>query len=390
MVANRELDPGQSHDLPHAALEVTLTGADPRVVQLAALDQAGHETTVMIRKSATEVVITPEPRRLRLVTRPVDSRAFPAGTTLGLTVTTLGASVATEQVLIAQVDVGALPNCELAVVEFAPGRSIITASDTGLVPANPGAPEERFTSGDLFGGERESVALVRPDDTAHPWIRPGRYALRDTSRLSSTAQRNDGTGKAWAVALDGSASITSALPRESLTAVLELACGTLVEWTGNWASEAVLSGVSAVAVADARTDPSALVAALYESVEPASWCYVAATAAELAGRVGPGGVVLLVADGVPGDLPALLDLARQHRQVDFRLLTFGRSRVGLTSDLGDVEWWAEELSGLELAEGVDNFSAVAVQLGPAGEPSLGGSRAAELAARLTSSLAVVR
>lgn len=360
MAANRELDAGQSHILPHAALEVTLTGAGSGTVKLAALDQAGGEI-VTVRLASNQILITPEPRRLRLVAFPVDLNAFPAATSVGLTIMTKGASLASEQVLVATTDVGALTQCELAVVEFAPGRSIVTAVDTGS---------------------------SREVDDSPPWLQAGRYALRDASRLTpGSPQRAGGSQRAWAVALDGSASLVAAQPREALTALLELACGTLVEWTGNWASAALLAGVSTLEVPDAPRNPEALVAALYDGGEPSSWCYLASAARTLAGKVGPGGSVLLIADGVPGDLAEVAQVAAAHPQVGFRLLAFGRSLHGLASDTILVEWWAESLSGVELADSVENFSVVAVRRDADGSPVLEGARAAELALRLTSETA---
>src|SRR5690348_4013025 len=118
-MAIRELDAGQSHTFPSTALRVQLTGASPNAgVLLRALDQAGDES-VTVRLTDIEVVLTPQPRRLRLVATPSNGGSFPAATSLGLTLRTEGASVVGEQILVSAVDVGALMSHEVAVLEFA-------------------------------------------------------------------------------------------------------------------------------------------------------------------------------------------------------------------------------------------------------------------------------
>src|SRR4051812_44362262 len=120
----KELDPGQSHTFGLFPLRVEITGAPATgVVRLMAVDQAGHES-VTVRLTDTEVVLTPQPRRLRIVAEPVGGGSFPGGLRIGLAIRNEVANVASEQVLVSAIDVGALSSHEIAVLEFAADRSI--------------------------------------------------------------------------------------------------------------------------------------------------------------------------------------------------------------------------------------------------------------------------
>jgi hypothetical protein len=99
------------------------------------------------------------------------------------------------------------------------------------------------------------------------------------------------------------------------------------------------------------------------------------------------GAVLVVTDGVPGDLERLAHVATTRPSTCFTIVALGVSAYGLDSD-GPVTGWEEELAGFALVDSVRNLQPVAVRLDEAGKLRLDGSRAAELALRITSSLPV--
>lgn len=387
MSAIHELAAGQSHQFELSPLKVTLTGTMPGHtdglpvgVILRAVDQAERES-VTLRLTDAQIILTPEPRRLRLVAYPAAGGTFDAGTKIGLTVMTEGAAVVSEQVLVAPTDVGALPRHELAVLEFAADRAILTVADAPPAPIDPGDTD--WKSGNVFGSTTTAAAMERPNDETHPWIRPARYAMRDAAKLRPSGVAGTGDGRRWAAALDGSASMARGQLREAAETVLALACGVLVEWTGWWAASTVLTGVELLDVPEGRTDPGALIRSAFDGREPSSWWHVATAARQLAARVGEGGSVLMVGDGVPGDLATLADVARSLPEVRFVLLSFGDSRHCLPSDVGQVSWQTDAMSGSQLGDGVPNLDIITVRLRADGSPLLEGSRAAELAVGLT-------
>jgi hypothetical protein len=384
-MAIRELDAGQSHTFAPTALRVQLTGASHGGgMILRALDQAGDES-VTVRLTDVEVVLTPQPRRLRLVALPSAGGWFPAGTSLGLTLRTEGASSAGEQILISSVDVGALTRHEIAVLEFAADRAVLRVSGTsgGIVPTELLA-EAPFTSGSVFRlGQPNQPTLPPPDDQRHTWLQPGRYALRDAERLGAIGEPVG----AWGVVLDGSASMRPLYESGQLHLLLGLVCGTYVQWTNRWASVSSVAGVRVTDV-DAATDPEAITAAAFVGTEPSSWSSLADAAQGVVRRVGQGGAVLMVTDGVPGDIVRLAALGRDNPSVRFVVVTTGVSVQGLPSDVSNLAWWQEELAGFDVFRSLANFQAVAVQLPSDQRFELSGSRAAELALRLTAPLSI--
>src|SRR4051794_29349188 len=116
-MAIKELDAGESHQFAPTALRLQVTGATDVQVLLTAVNQADQEQGVR-RLTRQSVVVLPQPRRLRLVVRPAEGGAFPGGLRIGLSVRTEGSSTHLEEVLITPVDVGALIEFEVAVLEF--------------------------------------------------------------------------------------------------------------------------------------------------------------------------------------------------------------------------------------------------------------------------------
>ena len=385
-MAIKELDAGQRHTFAPSALRVQLTGpVHGGGVQLRALDQAGSES-ITVRLSDVEVVLTPQPRRLRLVAVPSDGGSFPAGTSIGLTLRTEGASAAAEQILVSPFDAGALNTFEIAVLEFASDRAVLTVSGSGHErPIADPLLRQEFTSGSVFQGSPQTPSGIEPelhDDAEHVWLQPGRYALRDAAKLGES----DAPAKAWGVVLDGSGSMRHLFDNGQLDALLGLVCGTYVHWTKRWASASVVAGVRVEEAVSADTDPARLTRTACVDREPSSGSRIAEATQLVVERVGATGAVLIVTDGVPGDIDRVADLALAHPRVRLTIITTGVSRHGLSSD-GSRAWWQEELAGLEPIDAVSNISAVALRLTHDGRLELSGARAAEVALRITAPLA---
>lgn len=374
----KELDAGQRHVFAPTPLRVQLTGAAPGVALLRALDQADDES-VTWRVGPDEVVLTPEPRRLRLVVSPVGGGSFAGGTSVGLAVRTEGSSAASEQILVSATDVGAFSRHELAVLEFAGDRAVlsVTESDGGVRPVMPDSRPE-FTSGQTFEGASATPRTPPPDDQEHTWLQAGRYALRDARTLGTI----DAPVESWGLVLDGSASMCRLVSNGQLGSLLGLACGVHVQWTSAWPAAALLAGARRRELSVSDTDPMTLVGQVFDKGEPSSWAHLAGAAATVADVVAPSGAVLIVTDGVPGDAPALAAVAQERNGVRFTIVTTGVSARGLAGDR-DVQWWEEELAGLDVLDRLPNVSAVSVRLDEHGRLQLAGSRAAEFALRLT-------
>lgn len=383
-MAIKELDAGQKHTFAPTALRVELTGAaHGGGIVLTAVDQAGHESET-VRLTDVDVVLTPEPRRLRLVAAPTRGGSFPAGTSLGLTLRTEGASVAAEQILVSTVDVGALAHHELAVLEFASDRAILTVSSTrgGHAPvAPPRSRSESFISGELWDGAAAAAARTGPDDSESTWLRWGRYAFRDAHKLGTSGPPPTG----WGIVLDGSASMCRLHSLGQLESLLHVVCGTYVQWAGEWPLVSMVAGVRALTVDAAATDPLLLANAAFGEAEPSSWSSICETTRAALRRIPPAGAMLIVTDGVPGDIERLIALSAENPAVRFTIVTTGVSRFGLTSD-GEPDWWAEELLGLDRFASAANCAAVAVRLRVDNQLELGEARAAELALAITSPL----
>lgn len=138
-------------------------------------------------------------------------------------------------------------------------------------------------------------------------------------------------------------------------------------------------------VPSAHSDPTRLTKAACAEREPSSGSTIAKATELVVDRVGTTGAVLIVTDGAPGDIDRVSDLAATHPRVRFTIITTGVSRYGLASDASRA-WWQEELAGLEPIDAGSNISAVALRLTHEGRLDLSGTRAAELALRITAPL----
>jgi len=369
----KELDASESYSFASTPLRIVLTGitADAGVT-LQAVDQAGNESASH-RLSAIEMILTPQPRRLRLVATPSSSTTFAPGMHVGLSLRTEGASAEPEQIIVSQVDVGAFSSHEIAVLEFAVGKSVITV--TG------GRSPERVTP--------EGIASAPTEDSGagdQAWLQPGRYAFRDAVRSTHVEQST----LSWGLVLDGSASMAALHAAGQLDELLVLVAGVMVEWTGRTADGAALTGPRQfVEVPSAAQDPRNLSASAFTDREPASYCELAPAIDCLATRMGGEGVVVVVTDGVPADVEAIVHLMEANPRLTQSLVTIGQSKHSVPADVPQ-QWWEEELSALDPLAALTNVRIVALGRGTGVAPcvDLGDGRPAQLAAKLISPLRV--
>lgn len=369
----KELDESESYSFAPTPLRVILTGvAADAGITLHAVDQAGNEASPH-RLSAIEMILTPQPRRLRLVAAPNTSTTFAPGTHVGLSLRTEGGSAEPEQIIVSQFDVGALSSREIAVLEFAAGKSVITV--TGGQTALRGAPEETKSSraGKFGVGDQE-------------WLQPGRYAFRDA--VASTPVQQSPTS--WGLVLDGSASMAALHAAGQLDDLLVLVAGVMVEWTGRAANAVLLTGPrSFVEVPSASQDPRNLSAFAFTDREPASYAELAPAIQRVGTQLGGEGVVVVVTDGVPADVDAIARLMEDNPRLSQSLVTVGRSKYSPPADLPQ-QWWEEELAALDPLASLPNVRIVALGRGTNGSASVdvGDGRRAQLAAKLISPLGV--
>lgn len=375
-MAIKELDGGQSHTFSPTALRVTLTGGQPaQPPRLRVVDQAGADS-VAHRLGSTEVVLTPQPRRLRLMAVPEHGGAFAPGTHLGLTIRTEGAAATSEQVLVSSFDVGALTDFEFGVLEFAQTKAVLRVSEAPDEDTPITAPTQPvITSGEAFSGAASSgppPARVQQDDMT--WLEPSRYALRDAAKVGEV-----GTPSAsWGLVLDSSASMRQLHRAGQLQPLVSLVLGSHVLGARTWPQACVTAGVRVLESAAKPISPEAFLGEAYDDTEPASWAPMGLASRHVAQAVGHAGTVLVVTDGVPGDVANLVDLAQSSPQVHLALVTLGVSTHNLPSD-GGCSWWEEELAGLSPLDALPNVKVSAVRRARDGRLELGGSRAAELA-----------
>lgn len=374
----KELDPGESYQFAPTPLRVVLDGDAQGRVTLLAIDQADADVAT-IRLSAGEVILTPKPQRLRLRAVPVDGGTFAPGTHIGMSLRTEGAASVAEQIIVPASDVGALTHRDLAILEFAVNRAVLTVSkETGWRPEPSPAPVQKpGTTIPVTQPEPRGPAVV--DD---PGLETGRYALRTAARSGSPGT----PPSCWSIVLDGSASM-QALGESSVVEDLTLVVsGVLVEWAGHGAVFTSYAGVDAVsAIPDGGADPRRFVRSALVDREPSSLSVLTPAVRRAIEAVGSHGAVVVLTDGVPGDVDTLTVELDRHPEVRCAVVSLGVSHHGLPSD-GVPSWWHEELAALDSLAALDNVGVVALTLDHDRQLLLDAPRDAEFARALTTAL----
>jgi hypothetical protein len=211
---------------------------------------------------------------------------------------------------------------------------------------------------------------------------PGRYAIRTAAqRKTLTAAPNE-----WTLVVDASASMTHIVRSGSLTPLVNLVAGMMVEWTGTPLTSLIACGASGpFEVADAGGDPGAAVTGAYENHVPGSSFTLTAALAMSQRRTVPSGAVVVVTDGVPGDIDRILDGSRHADSPAIFVVTMGESVLNVPLQPPPA-WWREELAPLTQLHDYPNVFAVALRLDEEELPRIDEIEAAELADLLTTSL----
>lgn len=357
MADSRELTPGMSMELPGVPLRLTLDGVTGGA-RLEAAARDGSEAAQR-RVGATELIVLPIKGRYRVEAVPTDGVAFPAGSRLGLGISTDSTTVESRQGFMKPRDVGALQGVELAELVFRDGHWIATAAAAAV-------------------REHLDDEVPEPlDEHAHPWVGPGRFALRRA--ISEGAPVRPGEARPWSLVVDSSASMRCTFTREQLAGVVEVVAGILAEWTGRAPLASYATGlVEPLLVAGEGEDPTVVTDATWAAVQPAGWSLVTPAVRASMREVDEPAAVVVVTDGVPGDVADLVALAGEDPDLDVFLVTTGVSRFGLASDGRARRGWEEELGALEPAADLPNVTIAALAPGA----GLDEGRAAELAAVL--------
>jgi hypothetical protein len=186
--------------------------------------------------------------------------------------------------------------------------------------------------------------------------------------------------------LDGSVSMQRLSASGELERLVGLVSGVMVEWTKRWATTSVVAGVRVSEVSAAATQPNALTYAAFDGTAPSSWASVGAAAKSVARRVGRTGAVVVICDGVPGDLSQLDAVVGEYPGVRYAVVTVGVSASYALSSDEQLAWWEDELAGFSEFASLPNTAVIAIQQRDSGQLELAGSRAAEVALRLTQEL----
>lgn len=336
----RELNGGDSHVMGLAPLRVTLAGIADGVA-LRILD--GDKPAQVAWVSPVEAVIIPRPRILTVRIEGADGGLIPPGTTVGLGIRADQGSDP-EQVVVLPSDVGAKRSVEFAVL------TVTADSITVKVP-------ERATE--------PARTAVGSDD----WSRPGAYAFREAFASSVPA-----SSLPWALAVDGSVSMMRRLEDERVRELVRLVAGIGQEWMGR--SPKLVLRTTPWNPADVSVGPSYAddaMRAIRASEAPSSWVHLAPAVRRAGAVLASGGSLVVVLGGVPSDVVDVLAALDEHPRLDLRVVTWGRSALGLSS-APQPEWFADDLAPLSgLA---DRATVVAV------DPDPTFLRPVELAARL--------
>ena len=252
--------------------------------------------------------------------------------------------------IVAAVDVGALVRGELVTLDLgAEGDWLLSVS--GRATDNVETP---VASSDHVAFGPPGAALAGHDTPV--WLEPGRYGVRNAGLSSAPPDR-----RTWSMVIDGSVSAQKRWEAGDLATLVHAAAGCVVEWTRHWPVLACVQGVDLVEASDVSDPDALLTAALSDQDELATWSMFVSPVRAAADRMGPGGTVLVVSDGVPGDAPELLELLDARPTLRLILVVSGRSQCSVPSD-GPVSAVEDELPGLRILNAHARVTAVSVSL----------------------------
>ena len=275
MVDSRELTPGMSMEFPSVPVRLALTGVT-NDVRVRAVGQGSSEAGGR-RVSDTELIVLPIEGTYRVEAVPTVGGAFPAGSRLGIDITTDSATVESRQGFLQPVDVGALQSHDLVTVSFRAGGWVVTA--VTAQQAGVGGVE-------LGRDGQHPPSPGQIDDQTHPWVGPGRFAYR--SAISNGARMRPARDRSWGLVLDSSASMRCTFQPPELEHLVNLVAGIFGEWTGRPPAATHLSGLTGPERV-AEPDPTALTAAASNAAQPASWSIVTPAIKASAGTIGGSG-----------------------------------------------------------------------------------------------------
>lgn len=290
MTRSTQLVSGQSATLPPGYLSARLTGST-RGVQLRLLDASGSEASES-RETDSEVVVRPRSGRFQLLAVPLGAAVFGDGSRVGAEVKIVaGAGDSSPQVLISDVDSGALKQQVIASLDFVEGRGWTVV----------GGSHDPFSM--LMETSRQTPEPIL-DDTRLPWLSEGRYFLRRSLNGEVPPRSSD---RRWALILDNSASMQTVLDAEGAALFLERVSGILAEWSGRLAEITGLSGGLAPEWHDVgREDPRALLLAASDDRGAASWCLLEPAVRHAMAQGAR--TIVVVTDGPPADLELIMPL----------------------------------------------------------------------------------
>lgn len=383
-----DLIPGAACACPGTPLRVTLTGVDTSSgVVLAPVDTPDADRRLQ-RVSQVELVVLPRSGRLVLEVRSSDGGPLPAGANVGLSVRPERDEAAAWQALVASTDVGALVTHPLAELTFAEGKGRLTAlagprPGASAVPT-PVASAERRPAHRDEPGPVSSVGATAEDS----WQAPGLYAFREAVRETAAGP----PPTSWGLVLDGSISMRRLDAGGTLDRLIELVSAVMLQWVKSYPAHCAVAGVTTTDVPSAAWQPSELARHAFVGQEPSSWSSLAGTCARVLRSLPAHGALVLVTDGVPGDVDEIARLAAQESGTRFFVVTAGTSSCGVEADQ-PVGWWQEELAGAAPLLGLPNVTIVALPVRTAGNGAwsvdLTGARPAQLAARMVGAVAPV-
>jgi hypothetical protein len=165
-----------------------------------------------------------------------------------------------------------------------------------------------------------------------------------------------------------------------------LVSGVMAEWVGYGAAVTSYNGADLLSVVpDGGMDPRRFVRAALVDREPSSLTTLTPAVRQAIQAVGPGGAVVVLTDGVPGDVDVLTTELEDHPNVRCVLLTLGVSRHGLPSDR-NASWWREELAALDGVAALEHAGVIALAMDQRRQLVLDETRDAEFARALTTTL----